>query len=99
MYYSTNLIFKKVCPACPELYDVISPDGEVIGYVRYRHGYLTAGYYSPEFLNGDSEFVFYQRLGDEFDGLLFNEQREYYFPIIAEKLVAKYITSVVLCYT
>lgn len=32
------------CFACPEQYDVYSPDGKQIGYLRLRHGHFTATY-------------------------------------------------------
>lgn len=36
--------FKLTCGACPEQYDVQSPDGKQIGYLRLRHGHFTATY-------------------------------------------------------
>ena len=34
-----GLTFDQTCGACPEQYDVFK-DGEQVGYVRLRHGYL-----------------------------------------------------------
>jgi hypothetical protein len=30
------------CPACPEQYDVLTADGNKIGYLRLRHGWFRA---------------------------------------------------------
>lgn len=32
------------CGACPEQYDVFNQDGTQIGYIRLRHGCMTASY-------------------------------------------------------
>lgn len=33
--------FKMTCSACPEQYDAYTSDGEKVGYVRLRHGFLS----------------------------------------------------------
>lgn len=92
--YGTNLIFQQTCSACPEQYDVLSPDGEIIGYVRYRHGCLSADYYPPEKCNcyGDSsESIFHQGVGnDGWRGILTAEERDYYLPLIANEIASRY---------
>ena len=37
-----GLQFKLTCRACPEQYDVFLPSGMQVGYVRLRHGMLSA---------------------------------------------------------
>lgn len=37
-----NLWFFNTCDVCPEQYDVLNLDGKMVGYVRLRHGQLTA---------------------------------------------------------
>ena len=37
-----GLLFKRTCIACPEQYDVYDGRGRIVGYVRLRHGELTA---------------------------------------------------------
>ena len=39
-----GLYFMCTCGACPEQYDVFDADGNEVGYVRLRHGALTAEY-------------------------------------------------------
>ena len=39
-----GLRFLQTCIACPEQYDVFVEDGELVGYVRLRHGRLRAEY-------------------------------------------------------
>ena len=37
-----NLKLIETCWACPEQYDVLDPDGDIVGYLRLRHGRFTA---------------------------------------------------------
>lgn len=38
----SDLTLEMTCPACPEQYNVLNPDGERVGYLRLRHGYFRA---------------------------------------------------------
>lgn len=56
------------CQACPEQYDVIGEDGEVVGYLRLRWGHFSAHAYGPggpvvytAQPDGDGVFEYYER--------------------------------------
>lgn len=92
--YGTKLKFVRTCGACPEQYDVLSPDNsKAVGYVRYRYGTLYASYFPPEkesFNDEWSETVFCENIGGELDGLMSSEEKDKYLPIVARKIAEKY---------
>lgn len=64
----------KTCEACPEQYEVYN-EGENIGYIRYRRGWLKAN----PIINGEylfDENVVEEQIGDQYDGILPEDSRE-----------------------
>lgn len=41
MNKSKKMTLVKTCEVCPEQYDVLDADGNIIAYMRLRHGYFT----------------------------------------------------------
>lgn len=61
----SRIKLKQTCSACPEQYDVYI-DGEMLGYMRLRHGYFYAEYKDEKVYeaepNGDGIFDGDERL-------------------------------------
>ena len=56
-----GLYFWPTCDQCPEQYDVFTPEGEQVGYVRLRHGELTAEH--PDY-GGEEVYTTEDDVGD-----------------------------------
>lgn len=80
-----NLIFIKTCGACPEQYDVMTEDNNIVGYVRLRFGALTC-----EYPDVGGEMIYSAFFDDDFMGSFDDaEQRNYYLNIVADKILEK----------
>lgn len=77
--------FRLTSPACPEQYMVDLGDAENRGYVRLRHGALTADYL-PDGDFGRAVQVFEYDIGDYAGCFESNEERDEYLTRIAGKL-------------
>lgn len=75
--------WRQTCFACPEQYDLYR-GGTYVGYVRYRHGMLTAQAYDET--NDTRPRIYTAEVSREDDGILTSEQREFYFPRIEHAL-------------
>ena len=79
-----GLEFNRTCGACPEQYDVYL-NGQQVGYVRLRWGYLRADY--PDCM---CETIYETNVGGESTGEFESEeQRMYYLKIIADKILER----------
>ena len=81
--------FRLTSIACPEQYDVDLDEARNRGYVRLRHGELTADYLP----DGDFDRrvqVFERYLGEDAPCFESNEERAEYLTQIAEKLYARH---------
>ena len=76
-----ELVFVKTCGACPEQYDVFDSNGNQVGYVRLRFGYLQVDY--PDY---DGEVIYDHEFSDEWKGSFTEEEREHYLKEIAEAI-------------
>lgn len=65
-----GLNFTQTCCACPEQYDVFDRDGEQVGYVRLRWGYL-----SCEYPDVGGELLYEADIGDSWTGGFENEEQ------------------------
>ena len=80
-----GLNFIITCSACPEQYDVLDSNDNVVGYVRLRWGYLRCDY--PECLG---EVIYDAEIGDGFTGCFeSDEQRMEHLNNIADKILEK----------
>lgn len=78
-----DLKFVLTCSACPEQYDVIDKESNIVGYVRLRHGFLYAEY---PYVGGQVIYEAYP----EGDGLFKSEkERMYHLNKIANKINEK----------
>ena len=79
-----GLFFKCTCGACPEQYDVLNDDNEIVGYVRLRYGWLTC-----EYPDVGGECIYMAEIGDGcWTGIFENEeQRMYHLDNIAYKIL------------
>lgn len=73
----THYEWRMTCGACPEAYDLYLGE-EWVGYVRYRHGRLTAQSTATD----DRPCVFARTLSEHDDGVLQEFQRRIFFPAI-----------------
>lgn len=77
-----GLEFHKTCDAFPEQYDVMNRDGELVGYVRLRHGVIECKY--PDV---DGEYIYYKGVEDAFAGFFEDDdERMYHLKAIAEEI-------------
>jgi hypothetical protein len=67
----TDISLQRTCYACPEQYDAIDEAGEVVGYLRLRHGYFTVQMGGP-----DGPEVYSAQ--PEGDGIFTDEERQGY---------------------
>ena len=75
-----GLEFRETCYACPEQYDVFDKDGNQVGYVRLRHGYLYAQ--CPD-IGGEDVYDAYP----DGDGRFINEyERNFHLNAIAKEI-------------
>lgn len=80
-----GLNFLLTCSVCPEQYDVGNEKGDIVGYVRLRHGELTCSY---PYVGGETIYLHY--FDDNWMGRFDDdEQRMMYLNIIAEKIINK----------
>lgn len=70
------------CFACPEQYDVYSPSGEQVGYLRLRHGTFRADY--PD-CGGETVYTAYPRG----DGCFEDGERDFFLQEAIESIIAK----------
>ena len=78
-------VFRLTSFACPEQYDVDLGDAENRGYVRLRHGDLTADYL-PDGDFSRATRVFEHDIGDDAPCFESDEERDRFLTEIAEKL-------------
>lgn len=81
MYTINDLTFNLTCAACPEQYEVFDSNGNQVGYVRLRFGYLRVDY--PDC--GD-EVIYENEFSDSWKGEFTEDEREYYLKEIAEAI-------------
>lgn len=81
-----GLDFKCTCSICPEQYDVFDDNGNIVGYVRLRWGYLTC-----EYPDVGGEYIYDASIsGDGWTGCFDSEeQRMMYLSDIADKILEK----------
>lgn len=78
-----GLTFERTCFAHPEQYDVYDENGQVIGYVRLRWGYLTC-----ECPTVGGEVIYLANIGDGCTGAFQSEaQRSAYLESIANAIL------------
>ena len=82
-------VFRLTSFACPEQYDVDLDEAKNRGYVRLRHGELTADYL-PDGDFGRAVPVFERDIGDHAGCFESNEERDEYLTQIAEKLYSQH---------
>lgn len=68
--YIKGLNFKCTCSACPEQYDVLDNNENVVGYIRLRWGYLRCDY--PDV---GGETIYGADIGDGFTGCFESDQQ------------------------
>lgn len=76
-----GLNFVETCHACPEQYDVFDDHGNLVGYVRLRHGGL---YAECPYCGGEMVYEAYP----EGDGCFIDEmERSFHLNAISEKII------------
>lgn len=75
----------KTCSACPEQYDVFTPEGEEIGYLRLRHGGFRVDYLPTD------ETVYYAE--PKGDGCFESDERDYYLSKACEALIDRHLNK------
>ena len=80
-YNVDGLVFNLTCCGCPEQYEVFDSNGNHVGYVRLRWGYLRADY--PDC---GGEVIYNHEFSDEWKGVLTGDEREHYLKEIAEAI-------------
>lgn len=65
-----DLVFEGTCTACPEQYDVYDDAGDMVAYVRLRHGQLTC-----ECPDVGGELVCQFSIGDRWTGGFESEEQ------------------------
>ena len=84
-----GLRFVMTCSACPEQYDVYDKTGRMVGYIRFRWGYLSCSY--PDV---GGEEIYSASIGDGFTGSFENErQRRDYLTRIANEITKRLSSS------
>lgn len=77
-----GLEFVQTCIACPEQYDVFDGYGNLVGYVRLRHGFLYC-----DFPDVGGETIYEATTGYGcFDN---DEDRMYHLNLIADRILEK----------
>ncbi len=83
--YIKGLNFKCTCSACPEQYDVLDNNANVVGYIRLRWGYLRCDY--PDV---GGETIYEADIGDGFTGSFEDDdQRIAHLNSIADAILKK----------
>lgn len=78
-----GLRFQMTCFACPEQYDVLDENDNIVGYIRLRHGHLTM---QPR-PGGIQEFLYEHDFDDPWLGVFPNDdERIKHLRIIAKIL-------------
>ena len=77
----SEFVFVETCGACPEQYDVFDSNGNQVGYVRLRFGYLRVEY--PDY---GGEVIYDHEFSDGWKGMFTEDEREYYLKEIAEAI-------------
>lgn len=80
-YNVNGLVFNLTCCGCPEQYEVFDSNGNQMGYVRLRWGYLRVEY--PEY---GGEVIYDHEFSDGWKGMLTEDEREHYLKEIAEAI-------------
>ena len=76
------MIFDKTCGACPEQYNVLNDNGDIVAYARLRHGVFTVS--CPDW-DGECVGIWYPAG----DGFFECHEREYFLKK-AERKIRKY---------
>lgn len=80
-----ELNFIEICSACPERYDVKDDKGNMVGYVRLRHGELTCDY--PDV---SGELIYFKYFDNDRMGCFESEEQcKNYLSVIADKILQK----------
>ena len=77
----SELVFVETSGACPEQYDVFDSNGNQVGYVRLRFGYLRVDY--PD---SGGEVIYDHEFSDGWKGIFTEDEREHYLKEIAEAI-------------
>ena len=80
-YKINDFVFRLTCCGCPEQYEVFDSNGNQVGYVRLRFGYLRVDY--PDC---GGEVIYDHLFSDEWKGIFTEDEREYYLKEIAEAI-------------
>ena len=80
-YKVNDFVFNLTCSGCPEQYDVFDSNGNQVGYVRLRWGYLRVDY--P---HHGGEVIYDYEFSDGWKGSFTEEEREHYLKEIAEAI-------------
>ena len=75
----SGLVFVETCGASPEQYEVFDSNGNQVGYVRLRFGYLRVDY--PD---SGGEVIYDHLFSDGWKGMFTKYEREHYLKEIAE---------------
>lgn len=78
----TGIQLVQTCAACPEQYDAMR-DGKRVGYLRLRHGSFTVRLHDP-----DGPVVYEASVGNKFNGLFTDDERDLYLQIATNALQA-----------
>ena len=82
-----GLTFECTCPSVPEQYDVKDKNGNQVGFVHLRWGYLYAQCPGINITDGNEEVVFDETFNDGWKGAFSDyKERDDYLEMIADEI-------------
>jgi len=76
---------QQTCSACPEQYDALDDDGNVVGYLRLRHGHFTVQASGPGY-EGSGHGVLVYEAEPEGDGAFMPTERQAYLDVAVARI-------------